>query len=266
MLMENILNSMVIPFVKNVALAIVVLLVGLAVIRRIGGMVGKQVEKSKMDDTLKPFMMSLVEGILKVLLVISVIGILGVETSSFVAVLAAAGFAVGLAFQGSLSNFAGGVLLLIVRPIKVGDYIEANGFSGTVEAIHILNTTLKTPDNKVIYIPNGQLSNTSITNYSIKDTRRVDWTFGVGYEQDGDKVKSVLTDIVNSHPLVLKDPESFIRMSNHGDSAVDFTVRAWVNAADYWTVYFDIIETVKKRFDQEEISIPYPQMDIHMEK
>jgi small conductance mechanosensitive channel len=125
---------------------------------------------------------------------------------------------------------------------------------------------LKTPDNKVIYIPNGQLSNTSITNYSVKETRRVDWTFGVGYEQDGDKVKGVLTDIVNSHPLVLKDPESFIRMSNHGASAVDFTVRAWVNAGDYWTVYFDIIETVKARFDQEEISIPYPQMDIHMDK
>ena len=170
--MENILNSMVIPFVKNVALAIVVLLVGLAVIRRIGAFVGKQVERSKMDDTLKPFMMSLVEGILKVLLVISVIGILGVDIASFVAILAAAGFAVGLAFQGSLSNFAGGILLLIVRPIKVGDYIEANGFSGTVEAIHILNTTLKTPDNKVIYIPNGQLSNASITNYSVKEPSR----------------------------------------------------------------------------------------------
>lgn len=264
--MGNILNSMVIPFVKSVALAIVVSLVGLAVIRKIAEIVGKQVEKSKIDDTLKPFIMSLVSGILKVLLGISVVGILGVETSSFVAVLAAASFAIGLAFQGSLSNFAGGVLLLVVRPINVGDFIEANGFSGTVEAIQILNTTLRTPDNKVIYIPNGTLSNASITNYSIKETRRVDWTFGVGYEQDGDKVKSILTEIVNSHSLVLKDPEAFIRMSNHGDSSIDFTVRAWVNAADYWTVYFDIIETVKKRFDQEEISIPYPQMDIHMEK
>ena len=264
--MDNTLVSMIIPFVTNLALAIVVLLVGLAVIRKIADVVGKQVERSKMDDTLKPFMMSLVGGILKVLLVISVIGILGVETSSFVAVLAAAGFAVGLAFQGSLSNFAGGVLLLIVRPIKVGDFIEANGFSGTVEAIQILNTTLKTPDNKVIYIPNGQLSNTSIVNYSIKETRRVDWQFGVGYEQDGDKVKSVLAEIVTSHPLVLKDPDVFVRMSEHGDSAVVFTVRAWVNAPDFFAVYFDVMETVKKRFDQEEISIPYPQMDVHMQK
>lgn len=264
--MENILNTMVIPFVKSVALAIIVLLVGLAVIRKIANIAGKQVEKSKVDNTLKPFIMSLVSWGLKILLAISVIGILGVPTASFAAILAAAGFAIGLAFQGSLSNFAGGVLLLVVRPINVGDFIEANGFSGTVEAIHILNTVLRTPDNKVIYIPNGSLSNTSITNYSVKDTRRVDWTFGVGYEQDTDKVKSVLTEIVNAHPLVLKDPEAFIRMSNHGDSSVDFTARAWVNAEDYWTVHFDIIETVKKRFDQEEISIPYPQMDIHMEK
>ncbi|WP_422486367.1 mechanosensitive ion channel family protein [Gudongella sp. DL1XJH-153] len=264
--MENILNSMVIPFVKNVALSIIVLLVGLVVIRRITEFVGKQVERSKMDDTLKPFMMSLIGGILKVLLLISVVGILGVETSSFVAVLAAAGFAIGLAFQGSLSNFAGGVLLLIVRPIKVGDYIESNGFGGTVEAIDILNTTLKTPDNKVVYIPNGDLSNSSIVNYSIKETRRVDWKFGVGYEQDGDKVKRVLNEIVTAHPLVLKDPEVFVRMSEHGDSAVVFTARAWVNAPDYFTVFFDVMETVKKRFDEEGISIPYPQMDLHMPK
>lgn len=264
--MTNMFSLTVVPFVKSVALAIIVLLVGLAIIRKIAEFAGKQVERSKMDNTLKPFIMSLVSGILKVLLTISVVGILGVETSSFVAVLASAGFAVGLAFQGSLSNFAGGVLLLVVRPMNVGDYIEANGFSGTVEGIQMLNTTLRTPDNKVIYIPNGTLSNTSIVNYSVKETRRVDWVFGVGYEEDVDKVKNVLIDIVNAHPLILKDPEAFVRISNHGDSAVEFTVRAWVNAADYWDVHFDMIETVKKRFDQENISIPYPQMDIHMEK
>ena len=153
-----------------------------------------------------------------------------------------------------------------MRPIKVGDFIEANGFSGTVEVIQILNTTLVTPDNKVVYIPNGDLANASIVNYSVKDTRRVDWVFGVGYEQDGDKVKEVLTEIITSHPLVLKDLEVFVRMSQQGDSALEFTARAWVNAADYFAVYFDIMETVKKRFDQEEISIPYPQMDIHLQK
>lgn len=264
--MSDVLEVMIIPLIKNIALAIIVLIVGLAAIRKIVEIVGKQVVRSKLDDTLKPFLMSLVGGALKVLLVISVVGILGVETSSFVAVLAAAGFAIGLAFQGSLSNFAGGVLLLIVRPIKVGDFIEANGFSGTVEVIQILNTTLVTPDNKVVYIPNGDLANASIVNYSVKDTRRVDWVFGVGYEQDGDKVKEVLTEIITSHPLVLKDLEVFVRMSQQGDSALEFTARAWVNAADYFAVYFDIMETVKKRFDQEEISIPYPQMDIHLQK
>lgn len=264
--MENIVNLMIIPAVKSIAIAIIILIIGLAVIRKVAKLVGKQAEKSKMDETLKPFMVSLISGILKTLLFISIIGILGVETSSFVAIIAAAGFAIGLAFQGSLSNFAGGVLLLTVRPIKVGDYIEAAGFAGTVEAIKILNTTLKTPDNKVIYIPNGSLSNTSIINYSIKDTRRVSWTFAVGYEINSDKVKNVLTEITMEHPLILKDPEPFVRMSGHGDSAVDFTVRAWVNADDYWDVYFDIIETVKKKFDQEKISIPYPQMDIHMAK
>lgn len=264
--MENILETMVIPFAKNLALAIVTLLVGLALIGKIAKLVGKQVEKSKIDNTLKSFIMSLVSGILKVLLAISVVGILGVETASFVAVLAAGGFAIGLAFQGSLSNFAGGVLLLVVRPINVGDYIEADGFSGTVEAIQILNTILKTPDNKVIYIPNGNLANTSIVNYSIKETRRAEWVFGVGYEEDTDKVKEVLSDIINSHPLVLKDPEPFVKMSNHGDSSVDFKVRAWVKAGDLWDLHYDVLELVKKRFDKEEIEMPFPQMDLHMEK
>lgn len=248
--MENIVNTMLIPFVKDLALAIVVLLVGLGLIKKITSIVGKQVEKSKIDGTLKPFIMSLVSSLLKVLLAISVVGILGVETSSFVAVLAAAGFAIGLAFQGALSNLAGGVLLLVVRPISVGDYIESNGYSGTVEAIHILNTVLKTPDNKVIYIPNGNLSNTSIINYSIKDTRRVDWTFGVSYDEDDERVKEILKEIVNAHPKILKDPQAFVRMSDHGDSAIGFTVRVWVNAGDYWDVHFDIMETVKKRFDK----------------
>ncbi len=261
--MTNIINTMVIPFVKSVSLAIIVLLVGLEIIRRIMKIVGKQVERSKMDNTLKPFIMSLVSNALKILLGISVIGILGVETSSFVAILASAGFAVGLAFQGSLSNFSGGILLLVVRPINVGDYIEAGGNSGTVEAINILNTVLRTPDNKVIYIPNGDLSNTSIVNYSVKDTRRADWTFGVGYEEDTEKVKSVLRDIVESHPLILQDPEPFVRMSNHGDSSIDFTVRAWVKAEDIWAINFDILEQVKERFEQENISIPYPTMDIN---
>ena len=148
----------------------------------------------------------------------------------------------------------------------VGDFVEAGGFSGSVEAINILTTTLTTPDNKVVYVPNGTLSNTSIVNYSVKETRRVDWKFGVGYDDDQDKVKEILRDIVLSHPLVLKEPDPFVRMSEHGDSAVVFTVRVWVNSGDFFTVMFDVIEEVKRRFDKENISIPYPQMDIHMEK
>lgn len=264
--MENILINNLIPLAKSLALAIIVAIVGLLLIKKLVKIIGRQVEKSKLDNTLKPFVMSLVSGILKVLLAISVVGILGVETSSFVAVLAAGSFAIGLAFQGSLANFAGGILLLIVRPIDVGDYIEADSYSGSVEAINILNTSLVTPDNKVIYIPNSNLSNTNITNYSVKETRRVDWTIGVAYEEDEERVKALLKDIINAHPLVFKDPEPFVRMSNHGDSSVDFTLRAWTKAEDYWTLYYDILEEVKKRFDQEEISMPYPQMDIHMEK
>ncbi|MDD3298666.1 MAG: mechanosensitive ion channel, partial [Firmicutes bacterium] len=202
--------------------------------------------------------------VLKALLVVAIISILGIETTSFVALFGAAGLAVGLAFQGSLSNFAGGVLILVTKPFKVGDYIEANGHSGTVEAIQILYTDLVTVDNKVIRIPNGSLSNASITNYSEKDTRRVDFQFGAGYEADPAKVVRVLTDIVANHPQALKEPEPFVRMSEHGDSAVIYTVRVWVKAADYWTVHFDVIEKVKQRFDEEGLSIPYPQMDVHV--
>jgi small conductance mechanosensitive channel len=254
------------PVIKSVALAILAVLIGLKVIHWITKTVEKIIERSSLDKTLKPFIVSLVNALLKVLLVISIISILGIDTTSFVAVIAAAGFAVGLAFQGSLSNFAGGVLLLALRPFKVGDYIEAGGFSGTVQAIQILYTELVTVDNKVVFIPNGSLSNASIVNYSVKNTRRVDFKFGVGYEADSSKVKDTLQAVAGNHPLVLNEPEPFVRMSEHGDSAIVFTVRVWVNAQDYWTVYFDLIETVKKRFDEEGISIPYPQMDVHLKQ
>ncbi|MDD2207146.1 MAG: mechanosensitive ion channel domain-containing protein [Aminobacterium sp.] len=263
--MNNIIY-LVMPIIKNIILALLTVLVGLKVIQWITKGAEKFVEKSSFDKTLKPFVVSLINALLKVLLVISVISILGIDTTSFVAVIAAAGFAVGLAFKGSLSNFAGGVLLLALRPFKVGDYIEASGFSGTVQAIQILYTELVSVDNKVIFIPNGSLSNSSIVNYSIKDTRRVDFKFGVGYESDTSMVKEVLKAVVGSHPLVLNDPEPFVRMSEHGDSAIVFAVRVWVKAQDYWTVYFDVVETVKKRFDEEGISIPYPQMDVHLKQ
>lgn len=260
----NSLIALAIPIVQNVVLAILTLIFGLMIIKWITNTLEKHLEKLSIETTLKPFIISLINALLKILLVISIIRILGVDTTSFVAIIAAAGFAVGLAFQGSLSNFSGGVLLLTLRPFKVGDYIEANGHNGTVQAIQLLYTELITVDNKVIYIPNGSLSNTSIVNYSVKATRRVDFKFGVGYEADSDKVVSLLKEIVNKHAQILKDPEPFVRMSEHGDSAVMFTVRVWVNSSDYWDVYFDIIETVKKSFDEQNISIPFPQVDVHL--
>ena len=261
--MENLL-SLALPVIKSIVFAIVVLIVGLLFIRWVTKKVDRIIDKRELDATLKPFIKSVISGVLKALLVVAIISILGIETTSFVALFGAAGLAVGLAFQGSLSNFAGGVLILVTKPFKVGDYVEANGHSGTVEAIQILYTDLVTVDNKVIRIPNGSLSNASITNYSEKDTRRVDFQFGAGYEADPAKVVRVLTDIVANHPQALKEPEPFVRMSEHGDSAVIYTVRVWVKAADYWTVHFDVIEKVKQRFDEEGLSIPYPQMDVHV--
>jgi small conductance mechanosensitive channel len=256
--------NLALPVVKSIAFALVVLLVGLMLIKWVTKKLGAILDKKQFDATLKPFIKSLVNAALKVLLVVAIVGILGIDTTSFVAIFGAAGLAVGLAFQGSLSNFAGGVLILVTRPFKVGDYIDAAGHSGTVEGIQILYTDLVTVDNKVIRIPNGALSNASITNYSEKPTRRVDFTFGAGYEADAQKVVAVLTEIVTGHPLTLKDPEPFVRMSQHADSAVNYTVRVWVNAADYWTVHFDVIEQVKQRFDAEGLSIPFPQMDVHL--
>lgn len=256
--------NVALPIIKSIALAIIILLIGLLVVKIITNIIRKRIEKSKLDDTIKPFLVSLISTVLKVLLILAVIKILGVDITSFVAIIAAAGFAIGLAFQGSLANFAGGILLLTLRPFRVGDYIEGAGFSGTVDGIHILYTILLTPDNKVIYIPNGNLSNTGIVNYSIKDTRRVDFKFGTSYKEDTNHVLSTLNDIVQKHSLTLQDPEPFVRISEHGESAVIYTVRVWVNADDYWTVHFDILEEVKTRFEEERVSIPYPQMNVHV--
>ncbi|MDX8045271.1 mechanosensitive ion channel [Gracilibacillus sp. S3-1-1] len=256
--------DLAIEFGKPIVYAILILIIGFPVIKFIMKMVSSRIEKTKLDESLKPFINSVISAILKILLVLSVIATLGVEITTFAAILGAAGLAIGLAFQGTLANFAGGVLLLTLRPFNVGDYIEGAGYSGTVKGIQILYTELITPDNKVIFIPNGNLSNAGIVNYTVNDTRRVDFTFGVGYETDTKHVLQTLESVVRNHSLVLQDPEPFIRLSAHGDSAVEYTVRVWVNADDYWDVHFDILEQVKTKFDQENISIPYPQMDMHV--
>lgn len=248
----------------KVLLALITLIVGLWVIKALMKTLGRSMEKRDVDATLRQFLKSLLSMVLKVMLFITVIGMVGVEMTSFIAILAAAGFAIGMALSGTLQNFAGGVMLVIFKPFKVGDFIDAQGYTGTVKAIQIFNTILKTPDNKTIIIPNGGLATGSMTNYSTEPTRRVDFTFGIGYNDDIDKSKSVIARLIEADPRILKDPAPFIAVSALADSSVNLVVRVWANAADYWGIYFDLTENVKKSFDREGISIPFPQRDVHI--
>jgi small conductance mechanosensitive channel len=248
----------------NAALALVIFIVGRIVAKIVTSGVRKALARTEMEDTLERFLCNILYAVLMVVVVIATINQLGVQTTSLLAVLGAAGLAVGLALQGSLANFAAGVLIVGFRPYKVGDFIEAGGVSGTVEEVQIFTTVLKSPDNKTIIVPNSQVMAGEIVNYSTKDTRRVDLVAGCGYDDDLDKVTRVLQDIVNGDERVLKDPAPTIAVSELADSSVNFVVRPWVKSADYWGVYFDLTETIKKRFDQEGIAIPYPQRDVHV--
>ncbi|GIV38545.1 MAG: mechanosensitive ion channel protein MscS [Thermonema sp.] len=244
--------------------ALVVLIIGWQLIRIGRRYIKKYLESSKIDPTVKPFLETVIIITLKVLLLVSVVSMLGVATTSILTMLGAAGVAVGLALQGSLSNLAGGILILIIRPFKVGDTIEAQGVLGVVQEIQIFNTYIKTFDNKVVILPNANLSNGNIINYSREPIRRVDMTFTCGYDDDFKKAKQLLQEIVENHPLVLKDPEPNVFLLQLGDSALHFAVRPWCKTEDYWTVYSQIHEAVKERFDREGISIPYPQRDVHL--
>ncbi len=259
-------TDLVLEYTPKVVLAIVTLIIGLWVIAVIGKMTDKAMKHGKVEISLRKFFKSLIKISLKIMLIVSVIAMLGINTTSFVAALAAVGFAVGMALQGSLSNFAGGILILFFKPFKIGDFIEAQGHTGVVDSIQILNTVLKTPDNKTIIIPNGILSNGSITNFTKEKTRRVDMVFGIGYDDDIKKAKTVLEKIVKSDKRVLKDPGYQVVVANLGESSVDFKVRVWTKTEDYWGVYFDMQETVKLTFDKNKISIPYPQTDVHLKK
>lgn len=250
--------------IPDFLLALVTLLIGLWVIKLVTKGVRKAMEKGNVEESLRKFLLSLINIGLKALLLISVAGMVGIATTSFVAVLGAAGLAVGLSLQGSLSNFAGGVLILMFKPFKVGDVIETQGYTAKVHAIQVFNTILKTPDNKTIIIPNGPVSNGSIVNYSTEEQRRVDFSFGIGYGDDLKKAKDILMDLLNKDARVLQDPAPFVRLGELADSSVNITVRAWVNAADYWDVHFDMMEQVKTEFDANGISIPFPQQDVHV--
>ena len=239
-------------------MALAMLIIGLLLIKVLINTTKQIFKKRDFDITLQKFLTNLFSWILKILLFITVIAKLGVETASFAAILAAVSLALGLALQGSLANFAGGVLIMIFKPIKIGDFIEAQGASGTIKEIEIFTTKLNTADNKEIIIPNGALSNGNITNYSTEDTRRVDFTFGVGYDSDIKKTKEVLFNVLNSHPLILKEPATAVNLSELADSSLNFFTRGWVKKEDYWTVKFDILEQTKEALDTAGIEIPYP--------
>lgn len=258
------LSELAVLYVPKVLLAVVTLIVGLWIVNRVVKAIRKALTKREVDPSLVPFLSGIIKALLIVMLLISIAEMVGVETTSFVAVLGAAGLAIGLALQGSLSNFAGGVLILILKPFKVGDVIEAQGATASVSEIQVFHTVLKSYDNKTIILPNGPLYNNKIVNYSTEPTRKVEWVFGVGYDDDIDKTKATIQEIVFSDERILDRDTPFIKLAEMADSSVNFKVRALVNQADYWDVFFEKMEAIKKAFDKQGISIPYPQVDAHL--
>ncbi len=253
-----------VDFGINIITALVIFYVGRMVTNILAGGLRRVLERQQIDKTLTTFIFNLVRITLLVFVVIAAIGALGVQTTSFIAVLGAAGLAVGLALQGSLSNFAAGVLIVLFRPYKVGDWIEGAGIAGTVLEVQILTTVLKTGDNKRVIVPNSQIMGSIITNYSAHDTRRIDLVVGVGYGDDLDKVRKTIEEVIGAEERVLEDPPCQVAVSELADSSVNFVVRPWVATSDYWPVRFALTEAIKKRFDQEGISIPFPQRDVHI--
>ncbi|MGB5591186.1 MAG: mechanosensitive ion channel domain-containing protein, partial [Gammaproteobacteria bacterium] len=244
--------------------ALAIFVIGRWIARWISRVLEKGMNKAGTEHTLVVFLRNIVYVGLMVMVILAAVGQLGIQTTSFLAVLGAAGLAVGLALQGSLANFAAGVLIILFRPFKVGDFIEAGGVAGVVKAISIFTTTLHTGDNKAIIIPNAQVNSGTITNFSANETRRVDLVIGVSYSDDLDKVRSIIEGILAADERVLKDPAPTVAVMALADSSVNFTVRPWANASDYWGLYFDLQEQIKKSFDKEGISIPFPQRDVYV--
>lgn len=258
------LGEMTIQFGTKLLLAVIVFLIAQWLINRIIKIAGLAMDKRGVEITLHQFLLSIFKVILKALQIIIFASMVGVETTSLIAVLGAAGLAVGLALQGSLANFAGGILILLFKPFKAGDVIEAQGYVGTVVEIQIFNTLVRSLDNQRVIIPNGILSNGCVKNLFIEPTRRVDMTFGISYSDDIKKTKDVIEQVLASNALVLQDPKPDIFVSEHGASSVNFAVRPWTNSENYWAVYFGTMEEVKLAFDRENITIPFPQRDVHV--
>jgi len=251
-------------FGLKIIAAIVIFVIGRWVAKLLKNLLQKTLERAKVDHALVGFTCSLVHAGLMIFVILAALGQIGVETTSFIAVLGAAGLAVGLALQGSLANFAAGVLLLLFRPFKVGDFIEAGGTTGTVKEIHIFTTTLTSPDNKRVIVPNAKVTGDNITNYSAEGNRRLDLVACISYDDDIDKGKAAMMDLVKNHPLVLDDPAPLVGVLAMNDSSIDLAVRPWVSVADYWPAYFALNEAIKKRLEAEGCSIPFPQRDVHI--
>ena len=248
----------------KIVAAVAIFIVGRWIAKLLRNLVERMMTKGKVDEALVKFVGNITYVALIVIVVIAALNQLGIQTTSFIAIIGAAGLAIGLALQGSLANFAAGVLMIIFRPFKVGDYVEGAGTAGTVEEISIFTTVLKSPDNKIIIVPNAKITGDNIVNYSAKDSRRLDLVIGVGYSDDLQKVKEVLYDILKNEDRILKDPAPTVGVLELADSSVNFAVRPWVRTGDYWTLFFDLKEKIKERFDAESISIPFPQQDVHL--
>ena len=263
--MENFSDTVVFYIIK-VVIAIAIFIVGKIVAKYASTFAKKLLRRSDADEALTIFLGNVIYAVLIIFVALAALGQLGIETTSFIAILGAVGLAIGLAFQSTLSNISAGVMIIIFKPFSIGDFIDAAGALGTVEEINLFNTVFKTGDNKTIIAANASVIGGNITNYSRKDTRRVDFVFGIGYDDDLKLAKETLAEIINADQRVLQDPAPFIAVSELANSSVNFVVRAWVKSADYWGVNFDTIEKVKLTFDKKGISIPYPQMDIHNHK
>lgn len=248
---------------KNILAAILVYIVGRFLISLLKRMMTSMMERRKVEATIQSFLHSVVNILLNILLVIAVIGALGVNTTSFAALLASAGVAIGMALSGNLQNFAGGLIVLLFKPYKVGDWIEAQGVSGTVSEIQIMHTLLTTIDNKVVYVPNGAMSSGTIINYSRKDTRRIEWIVGVDYGEDIDKVKTIINTLIANDQRILKEPEPFVALHALDSSSVNITIRVWVATQDYWNVYFEMNKNIYDEFNRQGVNFPFPQLTIH---
>ena len=262
--LTSMVNKWVLNLSARVLIALAIFFIGRWIIRYLRKLLRRMMERRAVEASLKSFLLNLVSITLTLFLIIVIIGILGIDTTSFVAIFASAGLAIGMALSGTLQNFAGGVMILIFKPFRVGDFIEAQGQTGTVKEIQLFNTVINTTDNKTIMIPNGGISTGIINNYSKESIRRVEWTFGIGYGDDYDLAKATIASMLDQDARVLKDPAYFIAVSSLGDSSVNIVVRAWTSTGDFWNVFFDMNEKVYKQFPIVGLNIPYPQMDVHL--